>query len=89
MCEGKVLLSDIYIVSSLIAPTAGTSPQFYLYMDHFPSNSQRPQSFHPDFDREVFPVVFSVSAIITMIMINTNQVFSRLRAKGSRSMQPD
>jgi hypothetical protein len=69
MCEDMVLLSNVtvYIVSSLIAPTTGISPQFrvYCHMDHFPSNSQRPQSFHPDFDREVFPVVFSVGAIIT------------------------
>ncbi|KAF8800933.1 hypothetical protein BYT27DRAFT_7262488 [Phlegmacium glaucopus] len=32
-------------------------------MVDFPSISQRPQSFHPDFDREVYAVVFSVSAI--------------------------
>ena len=29
-----------------------------------PPNTQRPQSFHPNFDREVFMIVFSVSAII-------------------------
>ena len=29
-----------------------------------PPNSQWPQSFHPNFDREVFMIVFSVSAII-------------------------
>ena len=42
--------------------------------DDLPSNSQLPLSFHPDFDREVFPVVFSVGAIVSLTpsrMINT------------------
>jgi hypothetical protein len=30
-------------------------------MNSPPSLSQRPQSFHPDFDREVYMIVFSVS----------------------------
>lgn len=34
-------------------------------MATLPPNTQRPQSFHPDFDCEVFMVVFSVRAIIS------------------------
>ena len=30
-----------------------------------PPLSQRPQSFHPDFDKEVFMVIFSVRAIFS------------------------
>lgn len=35
-----------------------------VYMTNIPPNSQRPRSFHQDFDREVFAVVFSVGTII-------------------------
>jgi hypothetical protein len=32
-------------------------------MVDIPSNSQRPETFHPDFDREVYAVVFSVGSL--------------------------
>ena len=41
------------------------SPHPVIHMDNIPpTNSQRPHSFHPDFDREVFSVIFSVGTII-------------------------
>jgi hypothetical protein len=33
------------------------------HMVDIPSNSQRPETFHPDFDREVYAVVFSVGSL--------------------------
>jgi len=32
-------------------------------MVDIPSNSQRPETFHLDFDREVYAVVFSVGSL--------------------------
>jgi hypothetical protein len=37
-----------------------------VHMDNIPPNSQRPRSFHQDFEREVFAVVFSVRRIIAV-----------------------
>jgi hypothetical protein len=36
------------------------------HMANLPPTSQRPRSFHPDFEREVMMVVFSVKAIISL-----------------------
>lgn len=33
-------------------------------MAEIPSNTQRPHSFHPEFDREVYMIVFSVGVFI-------------------------
>lgn len=46
-----------------------------IHMDDIPPNSQRPCSFHQDFDREVFAVVFSVGTIIIMILMINSDVF--------------
>ena len=40
-------------------------------MAEIPSNSQRPQSFHPEFDREVYMIVFSVGVFIFLSRLLT------------------
>jgi len=54
----------IYIPSSLAVLRVQEPIYLIANMDGFPSNSQRPRSFHPDFEQEVYMVVFSVGAII-------------------------
>ena len=54
----------IYILSSLAILRVQVPIYLIANMDGFPSNSQCPQSFHPDFEWEVYMVVFSVGAII-------------------------
>jgi len=53
-----------YILLSLAALRVQVPIYLIVNMDGFPSNSQCPQSFHPDFEQEVYIVVFSVGAII-------------------------
>ncbi len=57
------------------------------YMDSPLSLTQCPQSFHPDFNREVYMIVFSVSNF-PYGHADTN-VSSRSRVKDLRSMQAD
>lgn len=61
-----------YYINCLLYPIFSTEvpPLFpsvpIIHMDNIPpTNSQRPRSFHPDFDREVFSVIFSVGTIIS------------------------
>ena len=48
-----------------------------------PLLSQRPQSFHPDFDKEVYMVIFSVSAILSKGKLHqTNFFFLKVEGQG-------
>ena len=47
-----------------------------------PSNSQRPQSFHPDFNREVYMVVFSVSIFTSYTSINVHVYSIKVDGQG-------
>jgi hypothetical protein len=54
-------LSFLYAIFSTEVPSVTV-----VHMANIPPpNSQRPHSFHPDFDREVFSVIFSVGTIIS------------------------
>jgi len=55
-------------------------------LDGPPSSlSQRPQSFHPDFDREVYMVIFSVSAILSKAERHQTNLCIRSTVKDLRS----
>ena len=55
-------------------------------LDGPPSLSQRPQFFHPDFDREVYMVIFSVSAISSKAEHHQTNLCIRSTVKDLRSM---
>lgn len=82
MCA--ILLSSTYVICiysvlSLCAKNRNCPSRLYPidHMANFPSNSQRPLYFHPEFDREVFAVVFSVSSSIpdsSWLILNISKV---------------
>ena len=74
----SALLRDEYHITFFIA-----------FMDGPPSLTQRPYSFHPDFDCKVYMVVFSVSNLQVHLPYHYSgaNVSSRLRVKVLRSMQ--
>ena len=62
------MVISVYIAlsSTVLRTRSGPLSPTTAVMAATPSNSQRLQSFHPDYQQEVFMIVFSVCAIISL-----------------------